>query len=948
MIPRVTTRVFKKAQNTVLADDTGLNNPSDVVQQSAPAISDSDIISADSAVGSRVTDSALISADSAVAGSVPNRPAGIPSDLLPPKRLVPVPQKKTSLLFLSREEMIALISEREARREQLALERDVKTEKKRPDTEIYAVGKRKTYVDAAIFGSASVDAYLDKNIPEKNIRFIGGDPVRGRTGRYWALYKNQLAYVDNVSIPTETRVPHYFTFHSPNNLDTPSDFGKTVQWVDLTANRNRFTNANGRYSKSLWYTYIKGGVYDGSTLKGTRPEGELDGLVKEGVEYFDHVFDMPTPFSKKEIEKYSSIHGAMSYEITPEYNFYIEKYENRIVKDIEVRENTLPNMYVMLSELTSEHPHPEFRNHITLDDTFKTQKKLLENKTRKEQKFDFKEHPIGQYYDIYGLQYTNAVLNGSVERLDSKFSNLAVSINDISLFDKYNRKDEMFPMNVGLKFQTDRTTTFAQLLKETGLMDEFVTRIINKNITNGADSLNTRDVIETIIQTGDNNSNLKRNSELQGGVKRIYDVAEMLNSLQNNEVVLDDENAVYLGEYNNQIKANSGSEYSFAKQLLLIIFRAKLQTLIQQKLRTFEEVMNGKTAYSETVMYRIAKYLGDGSGEPIQNFYLPNSNEIDVLEYIDTQVKYDRRYTYKVYAYNLVIGSKYVYSDLTVDDFDHHALYKVIHEPSLKIVETEYFSKTTKVVDSPPIMPQIDLIPYKGIDNKVLITLQSNVGRYNMQPINILASDEENFAKVRESQEKGPNDEIMFEADDHVSVFQVFRSEKQPTGYSDLRESLRATVFTDVSPLTDQKATSAAFVDNIEPNKKYYYMFRAVDNHGHVSNPTEMYEIEMINESGTIFMLKKVVDFAEKPIATSKEARRYIQLVPTVDQAIINTQKSGYDEAETAEDIKSRVRLGVADDSVWGKRFKIRLTSKSTGKKFDFYFDFTHRPAEKV
>ena len=44
-------------------------------------------------------------------------------------------------------------------------------------------------------------------------------------------------------------------------------------------------------------------------------------------------------------------------------------------------------------------------------------------------------------------------------------------------------------------------------------------------------------------------------------------------------------------------------------------------------------------------------------------------------------------------------------------------------------------------------------------------------------------------------------------------------------------------------------ATAASKVDDIEPNKKYYYTFRAIDNHGNVSNPSSVYEIEMVKSN---------------------------------------------------------------------------------------------------
>ena len=65
-------------------------------------------------------------------------------------------------------------------------------------------------------------------------------------------------------------------------------------------------------------------------------------------------------------------------------------------------------------------------------------------------------------------------------------------------------------------------------------------------------------------------------------------------------------------------------------------------------------------------------------------------------------------------------------------------------------------------------------------------------------------------------------------------------------------------------------------------------------------------------------------------------------------QSWIDEDKSGYALAKSAEDIKSKIHLGAVNDSLWGKNFKIRLTSRSTGKKVDLNVKFDHKPVEKV
>ena len=128
-------------------------------------------------------------------------------------------------------------------------------------------------------------------------------------------------------------------------------------------------------------------------------------------------------------------------------------------------------------------------------------------------------------------------------------------------------------------------------------------------------------------------------------------------------------------------------------------------------------------------------------------------------------------------------------------------------------------------------------------------------------------------------------------------------------------------------------------IDFIEPNQKYYYIFRAVDKHGHISNPTTIYEVELVKQDGSVYSLISVVDeFAESPKASTKSMRRYLHIKPNTENSFIDRIALG--ERAEAKDIE-RVNLGIGDERIWGKKFKIRLTSKNSGKKIDFNLNFT-------
>jgi hypothetical protein len=61
-----------------------------------------------------------------------------------------------------------------------------------------------------------------------------------------------------------------------------------------------------------------------------------------------------------------------------------------------------------------------------------------------------------------------------------------------------------------------------------------------------------------------------------------------------------------------------------------------------------------------------------------------------------------------------------------------------------------------------------------------------------------------------------------------------------------------------------------------------------------------------------------------------------------MQQALINDDRSNI-PPEVVQFNGDQVVLGVADESLWGKKFKIRMTSKSTGRKIDINVAFTYK-----
>ena len=167
--------------------------------------------------------------------------------------------------------------------------------------------------------------------------------------------------------------------------------------------------------------------------------------------------------------------------------------------------------------------------------------------------------------------------------------------------------------------------------------------------------------------------------------------------------------------------------------------------------------------------------------------------------------------------------------------------------------------------------------------------------------------------------------------------------------YTDFAGNKRASVSTLIpDPDKTIRATSNTYLEALQPNVKYYYTFRTEDFHGNVSNPTIVYEIELVDDAGAVYPIVRTYEFPIHSDKTpSKTMKKMMQIIPKLEQVTANLEENIIDTTEGVpwEDPNDppEIKLGspaVAGDSIWNKRFKIRLTSKKTGKKVDLNVSF--------
>ena len=265
---------------------------------------------------------------------------------------------------------------------------------------------------------------------------------------------------------------------------------------------------------------------------------------------------------------------------------------------------------------------------------------------------------------------------------------------------------------------------------------------------------------------------------------------------------------------------------------------------------------------------------------------------------------------------------------------------QVVVRPSVKIAEVPFFETSGTIIDDPPVFPNVDLIPYRGVKDKILINLNSSAGSYEMMPVVFNPREQEIIDTIRLTNKQAPNSPIRFTTDDRVSAFEIYRMQTPPEKIEDFANNLRQFLPTDIDSTTTQKASSASFIDDVNPNTEYYYTFRSVDVHGKISNPSPVYKMIIVENDGAVYPLIEIYQMKKNlPQKPTKTCKKLINIVPRYSQRLINLQKSNIGDGSSVKEVKNLV-LGSEEKALFGRKFKVRLTSKKTGKKIDLNINF--------
>tara|TARA_Y100000034_G_C6766879_1_gene341910 strand:- start:126 stop:836 length:711 start_codon:yes stop_codon:yes gene_type:complete len=225
-------------------------------------------------------------------------------------------------------------------------------------------------------------------------------------------------------------------------------------------------------------------------------------------------------------------------------------------------------------------------------------------------------------------------------------------------------------------------------------------------------------------------------------------------------------------------------------------------------------------------------------------------------------------------------------------------------------------------------------------------------GEAKAHPVILVPGDVEKFDIIREGQRLEAGEMIEWKGDDPAAGYEIFRIETPPSSYQDFFGHRRERILATQLLGCGRVSATEFLVDTLRPNRKYYYIFREIDVHDKPSNPTEVFEVELVDDNGLIFPRIKIYDFPKVRLEDeSTTFRRYLLIKAGLGQdEIVITNDTLPESATDAE-----IRLGDLEERVFPdaqenedlvpsnrSRFKIRITSKQTGKKIDINVSFKH------
>ena len=446
-------------------------------------------------------------------------------------------------------------------------------------------------------------------------------------------------------------------------------------------------------------------------------------------------------------------------------------------------------------------------------------------------------------------------------------------------YKKSNYLKNNYPFYIEISIKNKTKTEFKDKLVELGLFEAFIEDYISS---------------EKSIVTFNNTEKIK-----------AFDMANWINQ---SDLSFSNASITVLKESDKKVN-------NFTYNLKKLNFAGFMRKQIKKHLRTYNEVIQDKLAYSEELFYRVDKIV-DLTGEVVQSFWIPADKRVEI---IDTQVRYGIKYRYETKVYYLVVGSVFEISKL-------RGRSRIEIEPSIQVLELDYFQDTCRIIQPPQPVPDVEFSNNQLSRNEIKMNIKLNANSYTKEFIPLESSELSQNDLVDDYNKLKRKNYFQYETEH--ALFEVFKVPHIPKTYDEI-DNFKISEIRHKEP-----SIGALFRDSIAINQTFYYVFRSINYHDLLSNPTPIYEVKLTEDADETFLHTKVVGlFKENMFQPSLNLSNRIQLIPSSLHTIIPQEiEEGFTSVKGNID---KVELGFAEKPIWGRRFKFRFTSTDTGKKID-------------
>jgi hypothetical protein len=256
------------------------------------------------------------------------------------------------------------------------------------------------------------------------------------------------------------------------------------------------------------------------------------------------------------------------------------------------------------------------------------------------------------------------------------------------------------------------------------------------------------------------------------------------------------------------------------------------------------------------------------------------------------------------------------------------------HLSTISKIRDEYkeaLSDFNKSIKQEEVLSEVgDTSKNEALNNKIRIFMNHNVGSHISIPKYLNNKENSYFKKIHALQRSLKyrqliDDKVLFREDDVGNKYEIYKIEHYPESYSDFDGNLIQI------PDSEFIAPSYTYFDLIEPNKKYYYMFRTKDVHNQLSDMSYIYEVELFNDEGVIIPNIKIVEpRIEQPNKIPfKKFKKRVKIRPNLGQLLYSKNADGAEKFGASE-------FG----SILNKNLCLRVTSKQTGRIVEYKFKF--------